>query len=159
MTLPDNLPSSSTTFARPRSSYPNSMSSVREDLGLQLTWTHRIPLDFSLDVQGPSRGPCAIDRVRIDGSVRVVDAYLDNARRMKGIRAMAIKYSDGGRGGRKPLDNRNKQLLRSSFRTQLLSVKHPNMRQKRAKAYRKLMTLYSISFGFRQPYQVLGGSC
>ena len=32
------------------------------------------------------------------------------------------------------------------------------MRQKRAKAYRKLMALYSISFGFRQPYQVLGGS-
>ena len=30
------------------------------------------------------------------------------------------------------------------------------MRQKRAKAYRKLMNLYSISFGFRQPYQVLG---
>ncbi|KAI0762909.1 PIN domain-like protein [Fomes fomentarius] len=29
------------------------------------------------------------------------------------------------------------------------------MRQKRAKAYRKLMTLYSTSFGFRQPYQVL----
>jgi U3 small nucleolar RNA-associated protein 23 len=30
------------------------------------------------------------------------------------------------------------------------------MRQKRAKAYRKLMALYSMSFGFRQPYQVLG---
>ncbi|KAF7306665.1 PIN domain-like protein [Mycena indigotica] len=29
------------------------------------------------------------------------------------------------------------------------------MRQKRAKAYRKLMELYSMSFGFRQPYQVL----
>ncbi|KAJ8495882.1 hypothetical protein ONZ51_g1495 [Trametes cubensis] len=29
------------------------------------------------------------------------------------------------------------------------------MRQKRAKAYRKLMSLYSLSFGFRQPYQVL----
>ena len=32
------------------------------------------------------------------------------------------------------------------------------MRQKRAKAYRKLMALYSTSFGFRQPYQVLGVS-
>ena len=30
------------------------------------------------------------------------------------------------------------------------------MRQKRAKAYRKLMHMYSMSFGFRQPYQVLG---
>ncbi|KAF9535850.1 Fcf1-domain-containing protein [Crepidotus variabilis] len=30
------------------------------------------------------------------------------------------------------------------------------MRQKRAKSYRKLMQLYSMSFGFRQPYQVLG---
>ena len=30
------------------------------------------------------------------------------------------------------------------------------MRQKRAKAYRKLMSLYSLTFGFRQPYQVLG---
>lgn len=30
------------------------------------------------------------------------------------------------------------------------------MRQKRAKAYRKLMSLYSMTFGFRQPYQVLG---
>ncbi|KIK71200.1 hypothetical protein GYMLUDRAFT_211186 [Collybiopsis luxurians FD-317 M1] len=29
------------------------------------------------------------------------------------------------------------------------------MRQKRAKTYRKLMGLYSMSFGFRQPYQVL----
>lgn len=29
------------------------------------------------------------------------------------------------------------------------------MRQKRAKAYRKLMSLYCLSFGFRQPYQVL----
>ncbi|TFY79374.1 hypothetical protein EWM64_g4639 [Hericium alpestre] len=29
------------------------------------------------------------------------------------------------------------------------------MRQKRAKAYRKLMALYCMSFGFRQPYQVL----
>ncbi|EIM83399.1 Fcf1-domain-containing protein [Stereum hirsutum FP-91666 SS1] len=29
------------------------------------------------------------------------------------------------------------------------------MRQKRAKTYRKLMALYSLHFGFRQPYQVL----
>ncbi|KAH9944452.1 PIN domain-like protein [Epithele typhae] len=29
------------------------------------------------------------------------------------------------------------------------------MRHKRAKAYRKLMSLYAMSFGFRQPYQVL----
>ncbi|PVG04820.1 PIN domain-like protein [Serendipita vermifera] len=29
------------------------------------------------------------------------------------------------------------------------------MRQKRAKAYRKLMAMYELSFGFRQPYQVL----
>ncbi|KAF8523152.1 Fcf1-domain-containing protein [Hysterangium stoloniferum] len=29
------------------------------------------------------------------------------------------------------------------------------MRQKRAKAYKKLMALYHISFGFREPYQVL----
>ncbi|KAL0950972.1 hypothetical protein HGRIS_007720 [Hohenbuehelia grisea] len=29
------------------------------------------------------------------------------------------------------------------------------MRQKRAKTYKKLMALYSLSFGFRQPYQVL----
>ncbi|CAE6456463.1 unnamed protein product [Rhizoctonia solani] len=29
------------------------------------------------------------------------------------------------------------------------------MRQKRAKAYKKLMALYSMNFGFRQPYQVL----
>ncbi|KAK2461780.1 hypothetical protein APHAL10511_006243 [Amanita phalloides] len=30
------------------------------------------------------------------------------------------------------------------------------MRQKRAKTYRKLMHLYNMSFGFRQPYQILG---
>ena len=30
------------------------------------------------------------------------------------------------------------------------------MRQLRSKAYRKLMAMYSTSFGFRQPYQVLG---
>ncbi|KJA26170.1 hypothetical protein HYPSUDRAFT_122833, partial [Hypholoma sublateritium FD-334 SS-4] len=29
------------------------------------------------------------------------------------------------------------------------------MRQKRAKAYRKLMHLYCMTFGFRQPYQIL----
>ncbi len=29
------------------------------------------------------------------------------------------------------------------------------MRQIRSKAYRKLMAMYSTSFGFRQPYQVL----
>ncbi|KAJ8468652.1 hypothetical protein ONZ45_g17168 [Pleurotus djamor] len=29
------------------------------------------------------------------------------------------------------------------------------MRQKRAKTYKKLMALYALSFGFRQPYQVL----
>ena len=29
------------------------------------------------------------------------------------------------------------------------------MRQKRAKTYKRLMELYSRSFGFRQPYQVL----
>ncbi|KAG8775839.1 hypothetical protein FRC15_000296, partial [Serendipita sp. 397] len=35
------------------------------------------------------------------------------------------------------------------------------MRQKRAKAYRKLMAMYELSFGFRQPYQVLvdSGMC
>ena len=30
------------------------------------------------------------------------------------------------------------------------------MRQIRSKAYRKLMAMYGTSFGFRQPYQVLG---
>ena len=30
------------------------------------------------------------------------------------------------------------------------------MRHSRSKAYRKLMAMYSTSFGFRQPYQVLG---
>jgi hypothetical protein len=34
-----------------------------------------------------------------------------------------------------------------------------NMRQVRSKAYRKLMAMYSTSFGFRQPYQVLGAFC
>jgi hypothetical protein len=33
------------------------------------------------------------------------------------------------------------------------------MRQIRSKAYRKLMAMYSTSFGFRQPYQVLGAFC
>ena len=32
------------------------------------------------------------------------------------------------------------------------------MRQIRSKAYRKLMAMYGTSFGFRQPYQVLGAS-
>jgi hypothetical protein len=32
------------------------------------------------------------------------------------------------------------------------------MRQKRAKAYKRLMQTYSLTFGFRQPYQVLGPS-
>ncbi len=40
------------------------------------------------------------------------------------------------------------------------SSQHPTsnskMRQTRSKAYRKLMTMYSTSFGFRQPYLVLG---
>ena len=33
-----------------------------------------------------------------------------------------------------------------------------SMRQKRAKAYKRLMQTYSLTFGFRQPYQVLGPS-
>jgi hypothetical protein len=46
-------------------------------------------------------------------------------------------------------------------RTQLLPslARDPywtNMRQKRAKAYKKLMAMYELSFGFRQPYQVIG---
>ena len=32
------------------------------------------------------------------------------------------------------------------------------MRQKRAKAYKRLMNLYSQNFGFRSPFQVLGQS-
>lgn len=31
------------------------------------------------------------------------------------------------------------------------------MRGKRAKQYRKLMQQYGLTFGFREPYQVLGG--
>ena len=34
--------------------------------------------------------------------------------------------------------------------------KKKRMRQIRSKAYRKLMSMFSTSFGFRQPYQVLG---
>lgn len=30
------------------------------------------------------------------------------------------------------------------------------MRQKRAKAYKRLMNLYAQNFGFRSPFQVLG---
>jgi hypothetical protein len=46
-------------------------------------------------------------------------------------------------------------------RVALLSVSNlrpptTKMRQNRSKAYRKLMAMYSTSFGFRQPYQVLG---
>lgn len=50
--------------------------------------------------------------------------------------------------------NKDKQV--SLDRTTYDSDRATTMRQKRAKAYRKLMNLYSISFGFRQPYQVLG---
>jgi len=41
---------------------------------------------------------------------------------------------------------------------ELASTYWTKMRQKRAKAYKKLMAMYELSFGFRQPYQVLGGS-
>lgn len=37
----------------------------------------------------------------------------------------------------------------------VFASRFPAMRQKRAKTYKKLMELYSRSFGFRQPYQVL----
>lgn len=43
-------------------------------------------------------------------------------------------------------------LLCISRTTSLLST----MRQKRAKAYKRLMNLYCQTFGFRQPFQVLG---
>ena len=45
---------------------------------------------------------------------------------------------------------------KTSSRTTKPNFTQVKMRQKRAKAYRKLMSLYSMSFGFRQPYQVLG---
>jgi U3 small nucleolar RNA-associated protein 23 len=44
-----------------------------------------------------------------------------------------------------------------SLHRQSIRGRNPwNMRQKRAKAYRKLMAMYEMTFGFRQPYQVLG---
>lgn len=49
-------------------------------------------------------------------------------------------------------------LVNSVLVLKHLSTNLSNMRQKRAKAYRKLMHLYCMNFGFRQPYQVLGAS-
>lgn len=45
------------------------------------------------------------------------------------------------------------------FATALAPCLHlPKMRGKRAKHYRKLMHRYALTFGFREPYQVLGES-
>ena len=47
-------------------------------------------------------------------------------------------------------------LPEDSSQSPFSSPIHPaKMRQKRAKSYRKLMSLYHINFGFRQPYQIL----
>ena len=44
----------------------------------------------------------------------------------------------------------------ASFLSTRPTTPNNKMRQLRSKAYRKLMAMYSTSFGFRQPYQVLG---
>jgi hypothetical protein len=46
--------------------------------------------------------------------------------------------------------------LRLLPREHLKKHSEHKMRQNRSKAYRKLMAMYTTSFGFRQPYQVLG---
>jgi len=72
-------------------------------------------------------------------------------------------------GGRHQCADRHPSVLiswRQKVRTHLPPVlpspslvpPHPKMRQKRAKAYRKLMHLYCHFFGFRQPYQMLSTS-
>ena len=43
-------------------------------------------------------------------------------------------------------------IYRSIFVT---GTPQPTMRQERAKAYKRLIELYSRTFGFRQPYQAL----
>lgn len=45
---------------------------------------------------------------------------------------------------------------RPVYSTPLFQAPILAMRQKRAKAYKRLMQTYSLTFGFRQPYQVLG---
>jgi hypothetical protein len=40
--------------------------------------------------------------------------------------------------------------------TRFKFISSTKMRHKRAKAYKRLMALYHLSFGFREPYQVLG---
>lgn len=57
------------------------------------------------------------------------------------------------------LERRRIQLVALRSLTQLVfySVNHASkMRGKRSKQYRKLMEQFSMTFGFREPYQVLG---
>jgi hypothetical protein len=42
---------------------------------------------------------------------------------------------------------------------QLPTINSVTMRGKRAKKYRKLMQQYALTFGFREPYQILVTSC
>lgn len=59
------------------------------------------------------------------------------------------------RGTAGPEENRSPLFSRGTSE----SVHAFPMRQKRAKSYKKLMHLYCMSFGFRQPFQVLGAPC
>jgi len=52
--------------------------------------------------------------------------------------------------------NKNLKPHPIQLHTQLLNTAQRKMRGKRSKQYRKLMQQYGLSFGFREPYQVLG---
>ena len=67
------------------------------------------------------------------------------------LRAMLI---NGRRRGKLEFADRRSRL--SSFLLYRLHSHSCTMRQKRAKAYKKLMHMYTMTYGFRTPYQVLG---
>ena len=57
---------------------------------------------------------------------------------------------------KKKKTNFNVKSTKSTQREKALSHPSTTMRAKRSKKYRKLMHQYELTFGFREPYQVLG---
>lgn len=109
-----------------------------------LTRTYAIPLDFAANICRLSSKKEAGDKVNgcrvlegdeLPGKQHKLQGYTDHCRRL--VFGVAGSFS---------------QTFTFTFTFTSTSSK---MRQKRAKTYRKLMALYSMSFGFRQPYQTL----
>lgn len=162
MTLPLNRPLSRTTFACPSATASTGLCALdyKKAAGeaSMHTWTHIIPNHFASEVK------CSSKEKPICFSIFVVYYAMITLTMMKGKASETLVWSSL---------NAMCAVWMSCLAILMWAITcvtkgsrplvgsialpfSPKMRQKRAKAYRKLMHLYCQSFGFRQPYQILG---